>query len=665
MTPYRRLARALKAFRMRWTGATRSWFWAGAPAPVDYARAVGDGRSSAVVMACVLWLCRTFPEAPIQVARRQRDGSLETVPRHALTQLITTPNPAYSGVLLWMATIGDWMTTGNAYWAKVRSANGRVAEIWWLPASLVEPRWPDDGKAYVSHYEYRVGADVVRLAVADVVHFRYGLDPQNPRKGLSPLAALLREVYTDEEAAAYTATLLRNVGVPGVVLSPEFDVPREQMLETKQWIEDNFASVNRGKPMIMPSKTTATRLGFNPSEMDLKDLRRIPEERVSAIFGIPAVVVGLGAGLDRSTFANYEEARQAAYESNVIPTQRLFAAELQTQLLPDVGDAGTEVVGFDLADVRVLQPDLDKLVERLDRAVQGGWMLVNEARAELGMDALPEGDLLYVTNTKTPTDPAELLTPPEPVEPPPDALAEPTPLRALPPPKGPGRPVARTKARRTGMVAGVTRLRRRYEAPMAADVAAYLDGQLERAAGRLGVKEVTRLPDADEAELAQILAKWYARVLPPVAALAEDELGALIDLGRDQVAQYLLTSSANVRGITETTRLAVRQALLLGQAAGEGPDALARRLRADAAFAPSRARTIARTELGYATQYAAVDTYRASGLVTHVTVHDGTDDGACAAANGQTWTLEEARGRPLEHPQCTRAFAPVVGEAAA
>jgi hypothetical protein len=33
------------------------------------------------------------------------------------------------------------------------------------------------------------------------VHFRFGLDPDDPRKGYSPLKSVLREVFTDDEAA--------------------------------------------------------------------------------------------------------------------------------------------------------------------------------------------------------------------------------------------------------------------------------------------------------------------------------------------------------------------------------------------------------------------------------------------------------------------------------
>src|SRR5262245_12259439 len=662
---WRPVAIALKqAFRMRWGGGQRSWWWRSSTAsdPVDYQAAVGDGRSSAVVMAVVNWLARTFPEAPIRVQRRGPDDLLQTVPDHPLTTLVNTPNKAYSGVLLWSATIADWMLAGNAYWAIVRDGTGRAMELWWLPASQVEPRWPDDGSAYVSHYDYTpAGGAPIRIDPKDLVHFRYGLDPLNPRKGCSPLQSLLREVYTDIEAAAYTSAILTNLGVPGAVVSfaEGTRMTRDEANQVKQDYEQRFGAGNRGRVLVLATPAKIDRLSFNPTELDLKNLRRLPEERVTAIFGVPAVVVGLGAGLDRSTFNNYAEAREAAYESNVIPTQRLFAAELQAQLLPVVGDPATEVVDFDLSDVRVLQPDQDALVRRLDAAVQGGWMTVNEAREEIGRDPLPDGDVLYVKTTNVPTSPDALVLETPPTEAPP--LVEPTPLRALPPP---AKRRAAAKARRPSYAAGVARLRHRLEPLCARDVAAYLGAQRDLYAARLERKEVSRLPDAEEMALQAVLGKWYARMLAGVQHLTEDALDLSFDLDDPTTRAYLAEAGANVQGITEGTRAAVVSALQEGQAAGEGVSQLAARIQDLPAFAQARATVIARTEMAYAANYASVDSFRASGVVSHVDVLDGDQDEPCASANGSRWTLEQARDNPISHPNCARAFAPVVGEAA-
>jgi hypothetical protein len=83
----------------------------------------------------------------------------------------------------------------------------------------------------------------------------------------------------------------------------------------------------------MTGKTKVEQFGFSPEQLLLRELRRIPEERVTAVLGVPAIVAGLGAGLDRSTFTNMAEAREAAYESGIIPTQRIIAEDIRFQLL--------------------------------------------------------------------------------------------------------------------------------------------------------------------------------------------------------------------------------------------------------------------------------------------------------------------------------------------
>ena len=209
---------------MRFARGRPGLYWLLPSSKFDYAAAVGDGTSSSIVMAVIGWICRTFPEAPIQVVRIARDGQREPQIGHRLALLLEHPNPAYSGVLLWMATLLDWLTDGNAYWLKVRNGLGAPIELWWAPAYTMRPAWPEDGSAFISHYEYNPDGQGWRFVPKEnVIQFRYGMDPANPRQGLSPLKSLLREVFTDSEAAAFTAALLKNMGVPGVVIAPDVD----------------------------------------------------------------------------------------------------------------------------------------------------------------------------------------------------------------------------------------------------------------------------------------------------------------------------------------------------------------------------------------------------------------------------------------------------------
>lgn len=388
--PFRVAAAGAKAFTMRWSASQGWWGWLLPRTRFDYAKEMGDGTGSSIIVALVNFIARSFPEAPVMVVEEQDDGLEEKVARHPMVKLLERPNPEYSGVLLWMAMLADWTTDGNGYWLKQRDRADRVARLWWAPSWTMEPKWPDDGKTYIGWYDYRPdpGRDAIPIATSEVVHFRNGLDPKNTRKGLSQLKSLWRELFTDEEAANLTASLMRNLGVPGVVISPDgFNAVKNK--ESASQIEDKFNSKytgdNRGGALVMTAPTKIHTLAFSPEQMNLRDLRRVPEERAAAVLGISPMVVGFGAGLEHSSFTNMETALSAAWNQNLIPTQRLMAADLEIQLLPDFDTAPNRDVAFDHSKVRALQSDQDKLYTRLNMAVNGGWCRVDVAQRRAGL----------------------------------------------------------------------------------------------------------------------------------------------------------------------------------------------------------------------------------------------------------------------------------------
>ncbi len=633
----------------------------------DYAAAVGDGSKSNIVMACVGWIARTFPEAPVRVMRQLADGQLESVAGHAMLQLLARPNRFYSGILLWMATLMDWTLSGNAYWVKLRNGQGRPVELWWVPSAIIEPKWDEQGTEFISHYEYAPRGLPLRLEVADVVHFRYGIDPLNTRKGLSPLASLLREIFTDEEAANFGAALLKNLGIPGVIIAPDdptIDLGPEEAEAIKADFKAKFGGDKRGEPMVLSGKVKAQVLSFSPQQMDMKALRRLPEERISAVIGIPAIVAGLGAGLDRSTFANMSEAREMAYESNIIPTQRLLAAELQTQLLPDFDTATNLSVIFDVSNVRVLQEDQNKLWDRMDKAVRGGWVWVSTAKRAVGLPVEP-GDDVYLRGMAV-----EAVGPGAPA---------PEPLPA--PAKGINLIETKGRAASTRVAKALQRIRLAQTRKMRGDLGRYFDELAEAVIARAGKGFAFRaeqkdlptvedlLNEADDATLEALLKRHYAALLENSWETWNGALGLdlAFDVADPMVAEILSTAGTRIRQISETTRGAVQELLAYGADQGWGIDELVEGDETHPGLRQlvqqtykNRARTIARTELGTAQNAASHLRYEDAGVERVLVLDGGTEDSDedCNALNGTVQTLDWAKANPLGHPNCVRAIAP-------
>lgn len=371
----------------------------------DYRAEVGDPASNSIVGAVVGWIARNFPEAPVRIVH---EGTTDIAVLPGATgpgwmlRLLEKPNSYYSGPLQWMATIVDYIR-GDAYWLKVRNASGRVMELWWLPRWMVEPRWdPRDPYRFITHYEYLVDGRVYKYRPEDIVHFRNGISATNARKGVDQLGSLFREIFTDDEAANFTAALLRNLGVPGVIIAPANTttggVGKADPQAIKDKFKETFGGDRRGEPMVLTGPSEIKVLSFNPQEMDLKALRRIPEERVSGVLGVPAMVAQLGAGLERSSFTNYSEANVAAYTQGVIPKHRLFAADLEVQLLPEFGSTEGLDVWFDWTQVAAMQFAIAEVWKRLEGPATKGLLTRGQFKRAVHLPSGPGDDVYLMPN---------------------------------------------------------------------------------------------------------------------------------------------------------------------------------------------------------------------------------------------------------------------------
>lgn len=363
------------------TGGTLPTLFAGSR--IDFNRAVGDMEMSSAIMACVQYVQRVFPEAPLRVVTRDPKGDVE-IENHPLTMLLDEPNPYMSGAAVFQALLADYNIHGNAYLLKFRTAGGRVAELWWEPHLTIRPTWDPAGQHFVTGYQiWRVGK-WYPMDVDDVIHFRWSQDPRNTRMGLSPLRSALRLIFNDEEAEAYCAALLHNMGSPGAIISPAGDktLQPDEALRLMNYFNTRFTGDGRGTTMVATGGLQVAMPSYNPKDLDLTNIHQFSESRVSGLMGVAAIVAGLSVGLQHATYSNYATAREATYDANIVPTYVSFANTLTRALLrDDFGGQAKQFVAFDMSNVRALQPDETAIATRAKDLFGAG--IIDRAKALL------------------------------------------------------------------------------------------------------------------------------------------------------------------------------------------------------------------------------------------------------------------------------------------
>ncbi len=388
---------------------------------ISYRHEVGDLRNASLVMAIVNWTGLNLAEALPVVTKPDKKGVPQIELQHEASDLVRRPNPFHIWADYCQAGAFDWWM-GNWYMKKVRDLAGKVIELWYIPQFLIEPRWPFDGKspevplsevegdpyqAFISHYQYNVpGKTPILIKKSEMIHIKRGVSSVNARKGEGVWDSVLEEIYGDGAVARFSATIMKNMGLNSYLLSPkekDFSLGATEAAAIKeQWIR-NSTGDNLNKPMVNAIPLDVTKLSSDPKELDLKELRNVPESRVAGVTGIPAIVLQFLVGLQNGHYgAAYEQARQQGYESVIIPIQNHISEDLTWQLLPELDKSPGARIGFDISKVRVLQEDRDNLYKREADALRSGGITVNQFLSSLGKDTVDGGDIYYVPRTSLP-----------------------------------------------------------------------------------------------------------------------------------------------------------------------------------------------------------------------------------------------------------------------
>ncbi len=354
-------------------------------------------EANSVVTAVVQAVTRSIVEPPAGIVAEGQEKP-DTV--HKLVELVNNPqrfdqSGRLSGMALLQATVACRMVEGNAYWYKVRSGR-TIIGLEFLRFDQARPKFNAWEPNVLTGYQVLSGSGVWQdVPTEDIVHFRVGINPNKPLEGMSPLNSCIREVCTDNEAVTFMSAIVRNpsAGIMMVPADPAVKITEADARMMAEYIRQISGGENAGKTIVPTVPMKAERFGLSPEEMALDKILRLPEQRITAVFGVPAIVVGLGAGLERSTFANFKEAREAFTETVLVPLWRELAETITTQLGPDFGLKPGQRFEYDISEVRALQEDVTALYTRTISAYKEGVLTLQESRQALSKDPEPQGDL--------------------------------------------------------------------------------------------------------------------------------------------------------------------------------------------------------------------------------------------------------------------------------
>ena len=320
---------------------------------------------------------------------------IEEVTSHAYIDLMKSVNPYNNSFDLWELTVTFLDLTGEAYWyLPSASIDGdRVPQqIWSIPSQFINPVFGDSLNNAITHYEYKRGNVEINLRVEDVIMFKYP-NPNNTFTGFSIIRGIAAAVYIQREMNAFETSILENRARVGGIIEESKSISRAESERVKQRIKQEHAGPrNAGKDLYLPGGLKYTRSTMTPEELSFIEGRKQNRTEIMAAHDIPEGVI-------ITETASRAVAEAAAYQwakYGIMPRCRKIEEKLNEQLLPRYDE--NLFVAFDDA----VPEDKEQRLKEDTEYVKANIKLINEVRAEQGLEPKPYGDFAWVDNRLVP-----------------------------------------------------------------------------------------------------------------------------------------------------------------------------------------------------------------------------------------------------------------------
>ena len=378
------------------SGSPPSSVWLGAfpsGAKKDYGALVGDPLQNYVIAAAVNAVALALPDAPPFLEHLQ-DGRWARVDDHPVLDFLRQPHSDLDDADVWSLTSLYRLTRGEAFWIIHLSDAGQPTEA--VPYDPRRVRVIGTRDELISGYEVTTeDGRIISFPKQQVLHFRHLPDPNNPRRGWTPLSTGTRHLVGSNAASTYHTALLLNGAVSSWLISMrdagQGNVTPEQFQTFIDAMRRKYSGTTESAGGIdgLSIPLEIQRMAYSPDEMAIDKLVDYYEQTLCSLTGVSKKLLDLGAD---ATYLNLREAITDFWERRLVPMRNKDARALTNQLLPLFGLSPTQWrVSFDFSNVPALQENQDGLFTRWRELYKSGGCDLFTLQTKIGLPQVPEG----------------------------------------------------------------------------------------------------------------------------------------------------------------------------------------------------------------------------------------------------------------------------------
>ncbi len=334
------------------------------------------------VFACVTLITQDVGKLKLQ-AKKTTDG-VRIVTKSKLDALIARPNKHQTAQQFFENWITSKVTYGNAYIWVIRDIYGNPWQMVVLNPERVTPLIDPHGNVF-----YRVSRDNLWdiednliIPSEEIIHDRYNC-LYHPLVGLSPIVACALSASNGVNIERNASLFFANASRPSGILTAPQAISESTASEIRNNWNRNYSGSGTGKTAVLGDGMTYTPIAVSASDSQMVEQAKLSSEKICTAFKIPPYKVGLGAIPAGQKVGDLNE----IYYSDCLQ-HYIEAIENLLKYHLDWG-RGVEPE-FNLKGL--IRMDSTSQIDYLTKAVGGAIMSPNEARAELGLQAVEGGN---------------------------------------------------------------------------------------------------------------------------------------------------------------------------------------------------------------------------------------------------------------------------------
>lgn len=345
------------------------------------------------VYACVKVLAETIASLPLMLYKRTGDGKEPATDNPLYSLLHDAPNDLQTSFEWREGGVAHVALRGNWFNQKVESSGGKLVGLLPLnPAGMTIETNAAGETVYA--YKHEDGKEE-KFPASKIWHVKnmpisctYNGGVPEGVMGVSPISIARESVGLSLAADEYGARYFANNASVGMAL--KFPAGVKLGDNSKKFLKESLAEYgkleNKFKSIILEDGGDLARIGMSNEDSQFLESRQFQIEEIARIFRVPPIMIGHPT--NTMTYASAEQLFLAFATYTIRPWCVRLEQSMNRYLIPKK-DRGTLFFEFNLAGL--LRGDTKSMYEAFNIAHNGGWLNVDEIRALINMNSLPEG----------------------------------------------------------------------------------------------------------------------------------------------------------------------------------------------------------------------------------------------------------------------------------